>query len=209
MAEHTLFAEPRTVTGKQVQQLRNQGFVPAVLFGRDMESISIQCEESSLARLLKEAGMTALISLQIGDQGEIWNALVRDIQIHPVRRTIQHVDFYRVVMTETLTTELGISLVGEASLTGTLIQDLTSVQIECLPGDLIPVIEYDVSNLTDDDTVTIKDLRVPGTITILADEDDVVAHVEALRRLEVEEEALEEEMPEVGLVSRVDEEAEF
>ena len=187
-----LLVEPRTVTGKKVNNLRRQGYVPAVLYGRETAPMNLQCPAVDLERILKGAGVTSLINLQIGDGGEKRTALVRDVQYDVIRRTIQHADFYQVVMSEKITTEVDIVLTGtslvETEGEGTVLQDMNTVEIQCLPGDLISTIEVDISSLAmPGDTLTVKDLQVPTLITILAEQDGLVAYVQAFRAEQVEE----------------------
>jgi hypothetical protein len=95
----------------------------------------------------------------------------------------------RVVVGERISTEVPIELTGTTSVTDTIIQDMNSVEIECLPRDLVPSLTADIGLLTSvDSSITIKDLNVPETITVLSDLDDIIAHVEALRELEEEKE---------------------
>lgn len=192
MTEWNLCLEERNVTGKQVKRLRAQGLVPAVLYGRETAPINLQCPKGELARVVKGAGATSLINLQIGDGGETRPALVRDVQYDVIRLTIEHIDFYQVVMTDKITTQIGIVLVGKAPVEergeGTVLLDLTTIEVECLPGDLIPHVEVDVGQLSElGDTITVKALQVPATITILESEDELVAHTQALAREEEEE----------------------
>ena len=189
MTEYQLLTYPRKVTGKQVKALRASGWIPAVLYGGGAEPEEIQIEENQLERVIQSAGTTNLVSIQIGDIGDTQNALVRDVQIDSVRRNIQHVDFMRVVVGERLTTEVPIELTGTSSVTATILQDLNSVEVECLPSELVSSLKADLGLLTSvDSTITVKDLKVPDTVTVLADPDDIIAHVESLRELEEEEE---------------------
>jgi large subunit ribosomal protein L25 len=186
MTEHILNAETRSLRGKQVRQLRAAGYVPAVLYGREADTLLLKCEAAELERLLRAAGTTSLVDITIdGDQKR--TVLVRDVQIDPIRRAVRHLDFYQVIMTETVKMEVGITLVGEPVFQGNIFQDMTSVEIECLPGDLMSVIEVDVSRFTDvGESVTIQDLDIPPSVNVLAPPDEVVVHTEALKELEEE-----------------------
>jgi large subunit ribosomal protein L25 len=197
MAQHQLNAQARSIRGKQVRQLRKTGYVPAVLYGRETDTLILKCEAAELGRLLSSAGTTSLVDVTIdGDQQR--TVLVRDVQIDPIRRTVEHVDFYQVIMTEMITTEVGITLVGEPVFQGNIFHDMISVEIECLPQDLISAIEVDVSKFRRaGESITIQELEVPPTITILAPPDEVVVHTEALKELVEEEEEEEAEFPEV------------
>jgi large subunit ribosomal protein L25 len=197
MAQHQLNAETRSIKGKQVRQLRNAGYVPAVLYGRETETVMLQCSATELSRLLGTAGTTSLVDVTIDDD-ELRTVLVRDVQIDPIRRTVEHVDFYQVIMTETIRTDVGIILVGEPVFQGNIFQDMTSLEIECLPQDLISIIEVDISKFIEvGESITVQDLNIPPAVTVLAPPEEVVVHTEALKELEEEIEEEELEFPEL------------
>ena len=112
MAEIYLTAEPRTITGKQVKQLRQQGQIPAVVYGRLTDPMSVSIESRPLSEALQKAGSTQLIMLQL--EGETHNVLVRDVQRDVLTQEIIHADLYEVVMTDRITTEIPVVLVGVA-----------------------------------------------------------------------------------------------
>ncbi len=204
-----LDAKNREITGKKVKRLRAEGWIPAVLFGAEQNSIPVQVEERELERGLREAGSTALVDLFIDSERGSHIVLVRDVQRDVLTSRLLHVDFYQVQLDRKVRTSPALHIVGEAPIVGTsmgvLVQILNHVEVECLPGDLIDSIEVDVSSLeTLDDSVAIGDLRVPPGVTILADPGDTVVSVVVPRAafLEEEEEAVELaelEMEEVAL----------
>ncbi len=196
MEQFELKAEKRTIIGKRVKALRREGLIPAVLYGPKAEPTPIQCDGWELQRVLAGAGGTNLISLRVGDTGKPKMALAREVQRDAITNELYHVDFYQVVMTETVTAEVNIVIIGEPPAVQQkefmLLQGTDSVEIECLPGDLIHSIEVDLSGLEIDDVMYVKDLRVPENITILTDGDELVAKVQRLRLAEEEEEVEEE-----------------
>jgi len=143
------------------------------------------------------AGGTNLISLRIGDAGKPKMTLASEVQRDAITNELYHVDFYQVVMTEKVSAEVNIVLTGQSPAVqqadAMLLQGADSVEIECLPGDLIHSIEVDLSTLLEiDDAIYVKDLQVPANIAILTDGDELVAKVQRLRL--VEEEEVEEEV---------------
>jgi large subunit ribosomal protein L25 len=189
----TLTAEPRSVIGKKVKNLRNAGIVPAVIYGQ-REPVKIQIERGSLRRALRIAGSTQLLNLEMND-GER-TVIAREIQQHVTRGDLIHVDFYEVNMKETITSEAELVPVNiaapEADGQGVGTLPLRSVDIECLPDALVSVIEVDMSKIITGDTVlTVADLVAPAGVTILTDPDTVMARFEYAR--EEEEEEVEEE----------------
>jgi large subunit ribosomal protein L25 len=194
MAERiSVAAEPRTIVGKQAKQLRRDGMIPAVIYGQG-NNVHIQIENLSLRRVLRTAGATNLIDVEI-DGGGKRTVLAREVQAHPTRGDLIHVDFYEVNMKEKIVVEAALVAVGEAAPVadglGSTPLVLYSVEIECLPDNLISEIEVDLSKIeTPDDVIHVSDLVVPKDVEILTDPEEVVARFEYLQ---LEEEAEEEE----------------
>ena len=206
MAQYQLSATTREVKGKQVSQLRREGLVPAVLYGRLTEPESLSLSKRELDLVLRRAGMTQLIGLTIDGQGEARSVLVRDVQRNVLTGEPIHADLYEVVMTDVITTEIPIVLVGESPAAerelGILIQGLNSVQVECLPGDLVPEIQVDISGLVEaHQSITVADLVVPPGLTILAEPTETIVTIAPMRAEEAEE--VEEEVAEVAEPERV------
>ena len=197
-----LSAEKRTVLGKQVKQLRRQGWTPGVMYGHRYESVPLKFEMRELQRLLSETGGSQLVGIKIKGQSQPETALVRDVQRDPIRQTILHVDFYRVQMTERLTTEIPLELIGESPVAerneGILLQGISSIEVECLPGDLVDAIEVDLSDLVElDQALYVRDLAIPSGIDVLTEANEMIVHVVPIAEEEVFEAELEEiEMPE-------------
>ena len=191
-----LKAEERELTGRHVKYLRQKGLVPAVLYGRNTASILLQVEAKALHKILKEAGTHQLISVQVGNKKPLMT-LARDIQRDNIKHSYLHVDFYAVKMDEKVTAQIPLVIEGVAPAVkdkgGILTQGLNEVEIECLPKDLISAIEVNIEELVEyNDTITVADLKVPGSITILSDLDSMVVKVEPPRKEEVEVVAEEE-----------------
>lgn len=186
----TIAAEPRQVVGKQVKQLRRAGIIPAVIYGQ-REPLAIQLENKSLRRVLRQASTTHLIDIEV--QGSARTVLAREIQQHPTRGDLIHVDFMEVNMAETITSEAELVLVGviDESLKnlGTVVLLVQSVEIECLPGDLVSEIEVDMAGIAGaDDVIYLSDLRLPKGVKVLDDPETAVAHFEYTQTAEAAEE---------------------
>jgi len=216
MTQIELNAEAREVLGKQVCRLRREGWVPAVIYGPGVKSRALQVRAADAEETVGHAGTSQLIALRVGKKRPV-QALVRDLQRDPIRRDLLHIDFYQVEMSKSVTAEVPILLVGESPVIeqreGILLQGVQTVEIECLPGDLINAVEVDLGVLTEvDQQLTVADLAVPSTIRILSDPHEVVARVSPLSAV-VEEEELEleegeEEAEAEVLTERKEEEAE-
>jgi large subunit ribosomal protein L25 len=186
-----LNAAPRKVIGKQVKALRRAGLVPANLYGRSVEPASLQIDARTLSRVLMQAGQSRLITLKVEGREPV-QALAREIQREPITGTLYHIDLFAVSMTERIKLDVRIILVGESPAVqrgeGVLVHALNTVQIECLPGDLIDSIRLDISGLDKVDAhYAVKDLPVSAGVQILADPDETVVRVTLVREEKVEE----------------------
>jgi large subunit ribosomal protein L25 len=196
MAERiSVAAESRTIVGKKAKQLRRNGFIPAVIYGQS-SIVHIQIENLLLRRVLRTAGSTNLIEVDI-DGSDKRTVLAREIQAHPTRGDLIHIDFYEVNMKEKLIVDATLVAVGVAPPVadglGSTPLMLHSVQIECLPDNLISEIEVDLTKIeTPDDVIYVSDLTVPEDVEILADPEEVVARFDYLQVEEEEEEEEEE-----------------
>jgi len=198
-----LQAEKRKILGKKTKSLRKQGLIPAILYGHKIKSTPLTINEKEFDQVYDEAGQTTLIDLKVQDE-KAQKILIHEIQADPVSDNIIHLDLLQVKMTEKLKTEVPIETEGTApavtDLDGSLILNKDTVEIECLPQDLIHKIEVDISRLkTFEDRILVKDLKVPENITILENPQEVVALVTPPRteeELAELEEPIEEEIPE-------------
>ncbi len=204
-----LVAEVREIKGKQVKKLRRQGWIPAVLYGPRRDPVALKVEERALVRLLRQAGIGHLISLRVPGADGSFTTLIREVQRDHISRRILHVDFQEVVMTEKLVTEVPIVFEGEAPVVergaGVLVYGISSVEIECLPGDLIPAVTVDLSVLEEvDQSIHVGDLEVPEAVHIRTDPTEWVVRVLPPRVVAEEaEEVEEEEAAEVEVITEV------
>lgn len=196
MADFNLTAKLRE---QKPGETRRQGFIPGIIYGDDFKNQSIALEKNSFMRLYKEAGTSNLIDLSVGEEKPI-KTLIQDIQLDPLHSGILHVDFFKVNMKEKIHAEIPLKFVGDSKavieMEGTLITPKNEIEVECLPADLIPELEVDISVLDDfEKDIRISDLKVPEGIEIENDPEEVVAHVEEPRSDE-ELAELEEEVKE-------------
>ena len=193
--EYLLTAEPRTVRGKQVGQLRRAGSIPAILYGSHVETpLPLKIDEKTLKQVIAKAGHNRLIKLTV-DTGAARLVLTREVQRNSLTGRIVHVDFQEVSLTEKITTPVPLVLVGTSPAVtrgdGLLIHGIDSVEIRVLPTDLIPEIQVDVSALESlNQSLFVKDLQVSDKIEILTPGDEMVAKV-----VPVKEEVIAVEAP--------------
>ena len=186
--------QPRETLGKKVKQLRRAGIVPVHLYGPALESRSLQCERREVLRALARSGGTTpiLVSVQ-GERGEQLT-FAREVQWHPVRGDILHVDFLAVSATVRVEAQVPINLVGESpgarEAGGSVIQQLRDLTVEALPMEIPSEIEVNLEGLTDPDgAIRAGDIKLPPNVTMLTDPEDVVVRIEVTRAQEAVEAA--------------------
>ena len=206
MEEVVFQANRRDVIGKKVKTLRREGILPAVVYGHNIEPISISLDMRDAVRTLDSISPSALVVLDI--DGEKHHTLVRDKQRNPVRRTIMHVDFQAVSLTETVRADVSVNIVGEAPAVetdlGIVVPSLEQISIECLPTNLPDKLDVDISGLSEiGDSILVGDLTAPDGVEIMSDPEDVVVVVIAQAAEEVEEVEEEEVELEEGVEPEV------
>ena len=200
MEDLTLPASNRDILGKKTRFLRRQGITPAHLFGHGLESQALQCDTVELRRIIAQAGMTRLISLEIEGDKQPRAVFVREIQRDELTGQLLHVDFYQVKKTEKIKVDVPIVLVGEAPAMKakgrSLLHGVTSLSVECLPDKLPPQIEVDLSHLEEaEQPIHVRDIILSPDITVSTDPDQLVVKVSEARVVVeevVEEEAVEQ-----------------
>lgn len=181
MNELTVEVEKRETSGKNAnRRLRAAGMVPAVLYGGERDTVSIQVVRKDMIELLKKAGSEHPIFLLklAGSGGQERHAMVRELKIHPITRVLEHIDFQRILMTEKLRTTVPIEVTGIAygvKTEGGLIDFVTrEVQVECLPADIPKKITVDVTALHIGQHVEARELELPKGVVLLEDDDRVI-----------------------------------
>ena len=190
---------PRELMGKKAGRLRRAGIVPVHLYGPGMEPRALQCNASQLIRVLATAGGATPIHITI--QGEPGNhlAFAREIQWDPKRDDLLHVDLLAADISRPVTAQVPIVLIGESAgartVSGTVMHQLRTVDIQALLLEMPSEIELDISVMEEPDSVIrVSDLLIPENATLLSDVEELVVRIE-LPRVEVEvevEEGLEE-----------------
>jgi large subunit ribosomal protein L25 len=211
MTEKTIIeAQKRNIKGKQVRQLRRQGFLPGIIYGKigkdPIDPVLIKLDLHEASKTINRLTGSSLITVDV--EGEEYPVVLREAQKDIIFGTLRHVDFLAVSMTEKLQTLVPIELVGEAPVTtafsAVVVTGLNELEIECLPQDMPERIEVDASVLVDmDSVISVKDLDLPEALEVLSDPDEFIASVTYVA---VEEEVEEEEEGE--LADLLDEEAE-
>lgn len=195
MQQETLRAQRREESGSRPsRRLRADGLVPAVVYGRGLEPQPVSVSDRELYGVLHSAaGLNAIIELHVED-GDAVLTVAREIQRHPVRGDITHLDFIKVSLDEAIEAEVGIEYVGTPAGVkegGILEMIENSVSISALPTQIPPSIEVDVSELEIGQGLRIADLPAIDGVTYLADEDRPLVTVIVPAAAPVEEEVEE------------------
>lgn len=174
-----LQAERRSLTIKP-RKVRNSGKIPAVSYGRGKEASHLALDYQGFRKIFAKAGENTVIELDI--EGQKAPVLIHDVQYDPVSDRISHVDFYLVDMTKEVTTKVPVKCIGLApavkNLGGILTVHKHEITVRCLPKDLIPVIEVDVTSLENfHSSIHLKDLKFPPTLKIMDSLEDTIVNV--------------------------------
>ena len=195
----TISLDPRTLTGKKVKNLRKAGIIPVHLYGQGTDSQALQCEAKTLYRVLSQAGMNTPITVSIPGQDDEKLTFIREIQWHPVRGELLHVDFLNVDVANEINTTVPITLVGDAPAVhivpdSSVVQLMREVEVRALPLDVPPELTADISLIQDaGDVVRLGDVALPERVVFMAEDDEIIARLE-IARAEVVEEVEGEEM---------------
>jgi len=196
MAEITLTATTgRTPGTRSSRRLRAEGKVPAVVYGlgRDPVAVTVDWRELRTA-LITDAGVNALIDLSIEGEGESQLAIVKDMQRHPIKRSVDHVDFLLIRRDQEITVDVPLVAEGEATdleNDGGMIETLlNSIPINAMPGSIPDTLTYDISSMGIGDTIKIADLTLPAGVSTDLDPEDVIASAQ-VSRAAIEAEAIE------------------
>lgn len=167
---------------RQKQDLLKRGFIPAVVYGKNMDSFAISVNTNELKKILEEAGSNALIHMKIKRNEETMShqVLVKSVQHHPVNRTLIHADFHQVSLKDKVNATVNIHLTGIApgvAKGGILTQLLWGFEVECLASGIPETFVVDISSLEVGEEITLADLVLPQGVKIIGDEH---AHVVAI-----------------------------
>jgi len=214
MSDITLEVQSREETGKNAnRRLRATGLIPAVVYGGDLDPVTIQVDRRTLHDLFKQTGgENAVFLLKLAGTDQKRHSMVRELTIDPITRQVIHIDFLRVLMTEKVKVQVPINLegtpVGVKNEGGVLDFITREVEVECLPGDIPQTLELDVSDLEIGSHYEVKDLEVPAGVELMVELDKVIVAV-AHSRVATEVEEAEAEAAEAGLLEAEEAEPEL
>ena len=188
----TLAAEPRAIVGKKVKQLRRAGRLPANVFGKGLESKSVDLDAREFSRILKVGGTRSLYDLKVADESDPRPVVLRGLSRAHGTGDPVHVDFYQVDPTKPIHATIQLRLIGVApavrDLAGTLTQSMETVAVRCFPLAIPEAIEVDLGKLVNfEASITAGDLVLPEGVELATDASIFIASVAPPRiRLDAE-----------------------
>jgi large subunit ribosomal protein L25 len=211
----TLELEPREALGKKVRRLRRSGTTPVHLYGSGVDSRSLQCESAKLIRTLARAGANTPVTLTVRGEQKEQLAFIREVQWHPMRGELLHVDFLAVRTDRPVSAQVPVVLRGESpgaiQSSRIVVLQLRSLDLEALPLLIPHQIEVDLSRLTEPDgVIKAGEIALPAEVTLLNDPEEVVVRIEVPRAVVVEAPAAEVEgaaAPAEGEAAQAEEQA--
>lgn len=175
--------------GKVINRLRKSGWIPCELYGAKTKNMSLKVNGQEFVRFLHSLSSEhALINLSVGGKKE--NVMLKDIQYHPYRNEIIHIDFHKVSLHEKITVTVPVEETGTAKgvIAGGVVEHvMRELSIECLPKDIPPVIEIDITELEIGQSLHVSDITPPAGVKLLDDPKLVVISVAAPRMIAEEE----------------------
>jgi large subunit ribosomal protein L25 len=207
MSAEKIKAESRTEFGKgAARRIRREHKVPAVVYGHGNDPIHITLPGHDTMMALKHGGANALLELDI--EGTTQLALTREVQVDPIKRTLEHIDFVAVRKGEKVTVDVPIHVVGEAQRETLVVTENTTVQLEAEATHIPEFIEVDIDGAAAGTQILASDLTLPSGSTLLVDADTLIVNVTEQVSAEALEAELEEAEAEAGIEREVsDEEA--
>jgi large subunit ribosomal protein L25 len=188
---------------EDLKKMRAEGKAPAVLYGPEIKNLNLEVDLKEFEKTYKEAGESSLISLNIGGQKEKFLVLIYDIQFDALSGRPTHIDFYQPNLKEQVEVSVPLILEGEApavkDLGGTLVKNISDIEVKAFPQDLPREIKVNISNLkTFEDNISVKDLEISSKVKILKDPEEALITISAPEKVEEElQKPIEEKETEV------------
>lgn len=175
MVAPTLQVEKRDLIGRKVSRLRREGKLPANIYGKKIKSQAVVADLLTFQKILAQVGATGLVELTVKGETKPRPVLIHNVQLDPITDTSLHADFYQVDLSQKVTAEVPVIMVGEAPAVaqgGVLVQLLDEIEVEALPADLPDKLVVDVSKLEEiGQHLTVEDLQYDRAKVVLKLED--------------------------------------
>lgn len=209
MTDIVLKAEKRNITGKKVKKSRTQGLLPAVVYGKKHTATPLFINIKEFEKVYKHAGTSSLVDLHIDSEKPV-KVIIQEPQVHYLSGKPIDAELYAVIMDEEIQTTIPIHFIGESyavtDLEGNLVISKDELEVKCLPGDLVPFFEVDLSVLkTFEDSIRVSDITTSDKIEILHESEEVIASVsEPISEEQLEAELSDDTSAEAEAVAELD-----
>jgi large subunit ribosomal protein L25 len=191
-------AESRTEFGKgAARRIRRENKVPAVVYGHGNDPIHITLPGHATMMALKHGGANSVLELDIEGTSQL--ALTREVQVDPIRRTLEHIDFVAVRRGEKVTVDVPVNLIGEAVRETLVVTENATVQLEAEATHIPEQIDIDIEGATAGTQILASDLKLPSGSTLLIDPETLIVNVTEQISAEALEAELEEAEAEAGI----------
>jgi len=175
-----LNAKTRTVFGKKVKRLREEGLIPAELFGRGLKNQHLAVSEKEFVKVYKNAGGNTVVYL-VNEEGEKIPTLIAEVQIHPLSQKPLAVDFHQIKMDEAIEAKVPIEFTGTApaeKIGLVVVRVLQEIEVKSLPGQIPHSFPVDISKLENaGDSIHVSDLKIPQGVKVALPPETVIATV--------------------------------
>ncbi|MBD3272683.1 MAG: 50S ribosomal protein L25 [Elusimicrobia bacterium] len=180
MGDITLVAEKRSIkTQAHLNDIRRSKMIPSVVYGGTKKNIPISVSAKDFHNAIHgDAGLNVIISLELDNQTD--KVIVHEVQRDVITKEIIHVDFHRITMTKKIKVKVPVHLTGEAvgqEMGGVVDHTLREIEVECLPGDIPPHFDVDITNLNIGQAILVKEIPKDPKVVLLADPEQIVVHV--------------------------------
>lgn len=172
------------------RRARREGTVPGVLYGHGIDPVHLNLHAHQLTMALRH-GLNSLLTIEVDGKDEL--ALAKDVQVHPLRRAIQHVDLLLVKKGEKVTVDVSVELVGEVVPGGQVNQDLTNVSIEAEATNIPETLEVSIDGLEIGGQILAGDITLPSGSTLLTDPESLIVGISEVVEADVETDAVSED----------------
>ncbi|MBU4351099.1 50S ribosomal protein L25 [Candidatus Parcubacteria bacterium] len=203
----TLKAKTRSVYGRKTESLRNEGKLPAVLYGPGLkENLDLEIDTKEFIKVFQETGRTSFLQLEVEDSNFL--VLVNNIQKDPLTLSLSHIDFYQPAATKEIKVRVPLVFIGEAgavkNLGGTLVKNIQEIQVQALPQNLPHEIKVNLAILNElEKSILVQDLEIPPLVKILKNPEEIIVQVMASEEIEEElAKPVEEKIDQVGVVEK-------
>ena len=191
-------AETRTEFGKgAARRIRRENKIPAVVYGHGNEPMHLTLPGHDTMMALKHGGANALLELDIDGKSQL--ALTKQVQVDPIRRVLEHVDFVAVVKGEKVTVEVPVHLNGEAARETLVVTETSTIQLEAEATHIPEFIEVDIDGAVAGTQIHASDLNLPSGSTLLLDPETLIVNITEQQSQESLDAELEEAEAEAGI----------